>query len=499
MFLFSPSPSPTSSFLHTDIPTISSRVLLSVDASEEDTILASSESLHVPDVSVSSFVRFPDEDSLVNGEQEVQNECGKENHGSREKNHVSVKENRDLEKYKRISVFWSTQNLTNDILGTASIALGYSISQAGVGLAPILMLLYAYMSFESLLLMQIVCNKFELHTFIDMASLAMGRFGFYLSSAFIFLCNWAAAVGSLMIMGTIAPDLLIQFFGYHPLFDRATVIIIVSILIGPLAYFKNLRRFAFASLVAVILLLFIYFAIIVRCAMSYENLYWSRPNIPAGGLGFSQGGFWSAIGGISYIFTCSDMAIHILRSLDNPTPLRWSYVALFGIFTSMVLGCGYGVACSLLFFGDTSGNVLDNFSRSDVFAIVLRFLLIMQILPSFPFNCFMPRVVLLSLAKLIVPHFVVKLHGNRLNRTIVHFVLTTFVVVSAMITAIFVTNLGAFYSVIGGIGSISISMFIPPACYLLLIGDQPLIKFKCYLLIVFGLLGLFGTLYANFV
>jgi hypothetical protein len=155
--------------------------------------------------------------------------------------------------------------------------------------------------------------------------------------------------GALIALGTVGPSLLIHFFGNHYYLTRNGVIVGSILLLGPLGFFKSMRRFAVPSMVAVWMVLALCFCIIVKAIVVYAG-DGPHPIAPAGSFSFAQASFFPALGGtcnvmghkrscsmshhlqqhvhesvvclllftgISYIFTCHDMSIHVIHSLQS--------------------------------------------------------------------------------------------------------------------------------------------------------------------------------------
>src|SRR5688572_23151072 len=66
----------------------------------------------------------------------------------------------------------------------------------------------------------------------------------------IFCFNFGGFVGSLIVLGTILPDMLSGFFGDHPLFARQWMISLPLLLVSPVAYYKGIGNFAIISLIS---------------------------------------------------------------------------------------------------------------------------------------------------------------------------------------------------------------------------------------------------------
>jgi sodium-coupled neutral amino acid transporter 11 len=193
------------------------------------------------------------------------------------------------------------------------------------------------------------------------------------------------------------------------------------------------------------------------------------------------------------------------------------------IIASMLALSGY-----LLFFTDAAGNILDNFAKDDRLVVICRVLLGVNVLFSIPYSVLMPRVVVQSLIKLPFPHLVEKSDDNRFVRNAVHTIVTVILQVAAVVLALHVTDLGLFYEIVGGMSAICVSLVIPPIIYLSISNTEfeanpisPLLtvgsesnsqpeqsealtleairqhknmRFRCYVLLALGVVGMAGCL-----
>ena len=79
--------------------------------------------------------------------------------------------------HAKLSVFWSIWNLLNDVIAAGAVALPFLVASAGVMLAPLLMLLYCYLAYQSLMLMYELVRRFKVNSFPDLAQVGLGRAG----------------------------------------------------------------------------------------------------------------------------------------------------------------------------------------------------------------------------------------------------------------------------------------------------------------------------------
>jgi amino acid permease len=126
---------------------------------------------------------------------------------------------------------------------------------------------------------------------------------------------------------------------------------------------------------------------------------------------------------------------------------------------------------------------------------ICRVALVFNVLAGVAYSVFMPRVALLALVQLHAPDLVVKNARNKAKRTALHALLTTTVLATGVLIGVFVDNLGAIYSFVGGVSAIAISLVLPAMCFLKL--EPTASKAKrlfCYAVMLFGLFGSVGCI-----
>jgi amino acid permease len=240
--------------------------------------------------------------------------------------------------HKKLGILMSIWNLINDVIAAGAVALPFLVASGGVFLTPILMALYCFLCFQSLLLVFELVSRYKVESFPELAQRGLGRAGFVWASACMFIFNWCVtshrylsntfvyhilcvnrggAVGALIAIGTAVPDLMVNWFPHSTSFwtSRSGIIIGAMCLFGPLSLFKSMRRFAPLSMIGVWAIFGLAFCIIGRCVLTYTHAVdaWPVPTPPVHAWRFYQSSFFPAIGGISYIFTCHDMSIHVLH------------------------------------------------------------------------------------------------------------------------------------------------------------------------------------------
>lgn len=393
-------------------------------------------------------------------------------------------------------MFGSIANLANDVISPSIVAFPYYFS-ANVPMLLVFLVLYGLLSAYAAIILRKMCVSHQVYTLAEISLVALGRPGFLLATACVFIFNWGGSIASTLVVGNVGVKLLAEFCHYR-VCDRTNFLLIAYAVAGPLAFFKSMGKFALISTISQLnQIMAITMLIVLVLVLASEN-HW-RPLDPPhqgggnlsfvpdlgvlGDLGRAHNGTsftayftevepraLSAIGGLAYMYTCHDMALHVLTSLKDATARRWRIVACVVPVVFMVFCLLIGLL-GLLFVGP-SQNLLGSIafkhgSPGHYAVLVARACMSIACIVNIPFNQFMPRVAVMGLLQILMPHWTIKNSepGNRTRRNIVHVTVTTLLLVSSCLVAIFVTQLGTFVSIIG-ISGIFIAQLLPAICYL---------------------------------
>jgi amino acid permease len=155
--------------------------------------------------------------------------------------------------------------------------------------------------------------------------------------------------------------------------------------------------------------------------------------------------------------------------LENPTPRRWLIVSALTT-GGLILVSGLVGICGLLFVGP-GDNLLEEFRSHVPLINIARLSMSLAACSGIAYNVFMPRVAITAVMQLFAPRWTVKLPttpGNRFRRNVVHIIVTTLLLASALTIAIFFDKLGLTYEIIGAVAGVSIGLIFPPLCILAL-------------------------------
>jgi sodium-coupled neutral amino acid transporter 11 len=168
-----------------------------------------------------------------------------------------------------------------------------------------------------------------------------------------------------------------------------------------------------------------------------------------------NGGVFQAIGVISFAFVCHHNSLLIYGSLKTPTIDRFSRVTHISTGVSM-LACLLMALAGFLTFGDrTLGNVLNNFPSDNTMVNVARLCFGLNMLTTLPLEAFVCREVMLNYFWPEQPF--------DLRR---HVLLSTGLVVSAMLISLFTCDLGTVFELVGATSACAMAYILPPLCYM---------------------------------
>lgn len=176
--------------------------------------------------------------------------------------------------------------------------------------------------------------------------------------------------------------------GYHSFLERHWIIFYCVILTVPFSFFKNISDFTFIAFISQTSLWLVVIIICIRCIYvhtpppSSEILH----TFP-----YDTFRFYSSLGGVSFLFVCHDLSFSVFNEFRNATRVRWRGLVLAAMILSEISFLGAGVSGFLMYYNEVEDNIVDNFPTSDVFAIILRILLTINIVVTSPYSLYMPR------------------------------------------------------------------------------------------------------------
>lgn len=157
---------------------------------------------------------------------------------------------------------------------------------------------------------------------------------------------------------------------------------------------------------------------------------------------------------ISFAFVCHHNSLLIYGSLKEPSMDKFKIITHYSTLISAAAALSMSVAGYWSFEDKTLSNVLNNFPQTDTVVNIARFCFGLNMFTTLPLECFVCREVLET-------YF---FRGEYERRR--HIVLTTALVVSAMVVSLLTCDLGIVLEVTGGLSATALAFFFPSVCYL---------------------------------
>uniref|UniRef100_A0A6B2EG43 Putative sodium-coupled neutral amino acid transporter 11 n=1 Tax=Phlebotomus kandelakii TaxID=1109342 RepID=A0A6B2EG43_9DIPT len=284
----------------------------------------------------------------------------------------------------------SAFNYINSIVGSGVIGIPYAFHKAGFGLGMILLILVAYVTDYSLILMVRcghMCGRFS---YPGVMEAAYGKWGYYLLSILQFTYPFLAMISYNVVVGDTLSKVLVRFmpsWGTSMGAVRAAVVFVVTLcVIAPLCLYKNVSRLARASFLSLVCVVFILFAVLCKLIsgeynVSFEQNPWE----------FANGDIIPATGVMAFAFMCHHNTFIVYQSMRNASLERWEKVTHISLTFAWTVAALFGIAGYSMFRALSQGDLLENFCWTDDLMNFCRVLFSFSILLTFPFECFVSR------------------------------------------------------------------------------------------------------------
>eukprot|EP00013_Stygamoeba_regulata_P005256 CAMPEP_0177630002 /NCGR_PEP_ID=MMETSP0447-20121125/976_1 /TAXON_ID=0 /ORGANISM="Stygamoeba regulata, Strain BSH-02190019" /LENGTH=306 /DNA_ID=CAMNT_0019131375 /DNA_START=336 /DNA_END=1256 /DNA_ORIENTATION=- len=264
-----------------------------------------------------------------------------------------------------------------------------------------------------------------------------------------------------MLLGTNLPRIMQHFTGLDDnnfWISRNTLIVAACVVVLPIAFFKNLSKYAITSVICLSMLFTVVFVLFgFFCANTFDK---GLPDNAATGFG---GDMFYSLGGISYLYVCQDVSIEVAAELKKPTRNRWRVLCAVVCAMSCLSFLFIGIVGYLYVPNNVPANILDALPRKNFVANIARIIHCFTIALSVPYNIFMPRLSLFTMASLL---FFKRSPPSHRAMHIYHMVSTVLLVAVGCTIAVLVNNLGAAYAIIGAVAASGIGFILPAGCFL---------------------------------
>ena len=304
---------------------------------------------------------------------------------------VEISQETESKEEKQTGTFFSSFfNLTNTTVGGGTLTLPLAIRQCGLGLGLLLFFLVGSLAFYTFHCILKGCEENKKFTNQEIYEESFGKLSYLLDIFYFSLCFG----GICMYLNIIGISLSLQFeqwFGNISISDKYVIsAIVLSLILIPLCLLKDISYLGFTSSFSIFSILFVDFVIIIKFIEKISTTGINTKNI----IFFNVNSFenvtliFSVIGSFFFSFISQYNVIPIYKELKNRSQLKMTGIITSSMATSTVI---YLIAAVLgyFLFLDTDlnllkGNVLDNFSQTDILASISKFLVIIVIVLSYP-------------------------------------------------------------------------------------------------------------------
>eukprot|EP00923_Selenidium_pygospionis_P053820 GHVN01093771.1.p1 GENE.GHVN01093771.1~~GHVN01093771.1.p1 ORF type:complete len:448 (-),score=29.32 GHVN01093771.1:318-1661(-) len=382
---------------------------------------------------------------------------------------------------KGSSISASVSVLANTILGVALLGLPWCFSTDGLLLGLGLLIVCACLSAFGLHLLFTLANKMESRinhggtplTFAALAGIAHPKARYVLDFV-ILIKSMGVATSYLLVIGDIFPDLAKQFILTSSIAHRmgpdllrpVCIVLIVAVFIVPASLPKRIRSMRFTNWLSVGCVLYV---AVLAVILSVRN-EGSVDVPPDEAVTWTPNGLYPHAGLLNimttvpvfiFAFTCHQNALSVAGELRKPSMLKINLIICLAVFISFLLYGTTAVAGYFQFGSHIQPDLLNSYDskwRSIRFG---KLLVALSVVFSFPMQCHPFR-------RSLSVVYSTDSYGNSNGETSIKFhrwSTALFIMLTTTI-AIFVTNLGLVFELVGAVCSNTLCYIAPPLLYL---------------------------------
>ncbi|WFD31084.1 hypothetical protein MSPP1_002116 [Malassezia sp. CBS 17886] len=356
-------------------------------------------------------------------------------------------------------VFEGTVNMANSILGAGIVGLPYAMRSSGLLVGVVLLVVLAVLTDWTIRLIVLNAKLSGRSTYIGIMEQCFGQHGKNAVSLFQFvfafggMCAFCVVVADTIpsVIASVIPALRGTFLS-----NRSFVLIACTVGISyPLSLYRDVGNLSKASAVALLSMVFIVTAVVVRGPAMPAELRGDAP------VRLTPEGFFAVIRSVSVIsfaFVCHHNSLLIYSSLKEPTMDKFGRITHYSTLLSAVAATTMAVAGYAAFGDKTMSNVLNNFPTTDAVVDIARLCFGINMFTTLPLECLVCRDV-------VETYF---FHGVFDQRR--HVIVTTALVGASLIVALSTCDLGLVLELTGGLSATALAFFFPSICYLKLRG-----------------------------
>lgn len=289
-------------------------------------------------------------------------------------------------------------NLVSTIVGGGVLSLPYAISKCGVIFGSFCVVLGAAMSTFSIDLLVACSRGCGRGSYSSLAHKAFGHRAKVFTGFLIFLLTWLCCVAYVVLIGDLVAPLVEFFVPNLGVWGHRVVEAISILIISPMCYMRSLHAFRFMSIFSVLSIFIVGIAIAYHSFLtflephdifSFQNHQSVQVHVEPNIKYFPESvqdvlGVFPVFG-VSYLCHFNVLPVHVELRSPTRSRIRWVVISTMSICVllySFVSILGYFWA-----FEKTCGNILLNFSKTDIYISIGRGCLSLTLMSTFPLLC----------------------------------------------------------------------------------------------------------------
>ncbi|ORZ01283.1 transmembrane amino acid transporter protein-domain-containing protein [Syncephalastrum racemosum] len=357
--------------------------------------------------------------------------------------------------YGTSSVFGSSMNLLNAMMGSGIIGLPLALYLCGFWLGLISAVVVAILTCIAMHLLVLCGIRSRQYTLGDLCrACLLGEVGSHIVNFLLFFHTAGTAVSYYILLGDTVPCLLRYYVpDVSWLGNRQIIVISFGVLCSlPLTLPRSIAPLAKWSAASVLLLPMVVLGIFIRLplyAPSTIELTTTGPTVSAVFRGLSI---------LCLSFGCSQNVLGVYLSQRDQRPGRFLIASETSIFLGFLINMSFAVLGFLCFGDAVQANVLLNFPEDDPVINSVRLFLGIFMCFTIPLSIYPCREALQKLLGL-------NTHG-KIPSTLQHYLTTLVAFAVILYLGATLTALGKVYAVIGGFSTTALGILLPGAAYI---------------------------------
>ncbi|KAF9382605.1 hypothetical protein CPB97_007041 [Podila verticillata] len=345
------------------------------------------------------------------------------------------------------SVLEVSFNILNCTVGSGILALSFAIKESGFGLGIVLSVVVAILTWLALYTLIITGNKIGVYKYAMLCEATMGATGFYLLNSVIFFQTAGATITYLIVIGDTIPVIL-GLVGF-PIARQWVIFVSSLVFVLPLLFFRSIGSLARVSMISVMTLPPILFAV------AYSGFQYAPDHKRS--FDFVGDNVFPAIGVMAFAMLSTQTAFMNYQTLADPSKRTWAQATGIAVSLSWAISFVFAIIGFISFGEDVAPNIFNSFPLTDELINYGRGLLGFSMFLTFPQAFYPARAALHK----VLGHE----DAHTLPSDSEHILTTLTLFVPILICGVFIDDLGLLYQLIGGFCSTFLAYIIPGLCY----------------------------------